>query len=227
MRSTHLRLALVLGAVCATSCASNTIYGGAQTYDHFPVDGERSWEYKDDSRKLTLLVEKGSSTTVDGAEKATLEYSDRDAGDLMMEIDWTSDVSTGVIIYGYRTFANFDALVGKGAALKPEDVTFDPPVQFMGKYMETGDVLETSTGGFDFVSTFTEVTGCPTIWSDEWSDADCYHFVLEDGDDDPNTNGPIVGEYWTLPRWGAALFQVDYFPTLWNLSMADWNATKE
>jgi hypothetical protein len=222
MKSSLHRLIVLLGTAFAASCGgAGTNYAGAQVWDHFPLDGNRSWEYKDDSRHLTMLVEKGTSNMVDGVEHVTLEYSDKDAGDLLMEIDWVSDVSAGVLVDGYRTFATFDTGKKKGKFVQ-EDVTFDNPIQFMDTYMQTGDTTESSTNGFDFVSTFVEVTGCATIWSNDWADEDCFHFNLDDGDDDPTTNAPIVGDYWTLPRWGTALFQVDAYDTMWNLSIADW-----
>ena len=51
---TVLTLAAALFAVACSP--SKYDYAGFRTYDHFPLDGEREWEYKSDAEDYLLRV---------------------------------------------------------------------------------------------------------------------------------------------------------------------------
>lgn len=213
--------ALVLAAVAACAvqtagCEGELSYAGYRMADHFPLDGtERAWKYASDSGEpsWSLYVEKTQESARDGAAVITLQHSDYDTGDLLYEVLWSSDSMDGVQVWGYS-----DIVAGT-------DVTFDPPVLMADYQMIPGDTVTTETGGFTFTSTFDGVEGCGTYWVPGWEDETCLRMVVEDGDDDPSTNGIFTGTFWWVPRYGTALFEVDaYEGILWNLSDHDWEA---
>jgi hypothetical protein len=64
------------------------------------------------------------------------------------------------------------------------------------------DMIETSTNGATFTSTFIGLEMCPNNWTtDEW---ECLHFVVTV--DQAEHNYPFVGEYWLANGWGASRF---------------------
>lgn len=184
-------------------------YGGYNMPDHFPLDGEREWEYSNESADYTLLVEKQEEQA---GGLITLRHSNDDTLDIFFEVTWSTDDVDGVRIHSYEDVAH-----------SGEKVTFNPPVQFMERKNIPGDIIITETGGYTFTSTFDNVEGCGTYWVPDWEEEDCLKMVLDDGDNDPSTNSFITGDYWLVTRFGAALFETDHYGLMWNLSDHDWS----
>lgn len=202
MRLTYLAPVLLLTA-CGGGAAT---YVGHDTYQYFPLDGERTWTYAmdDDTAGYLLSVAKVATSTQAGTDVVTLEYSREDTGDLLYSIRWSSDAGGGILIYGY------DVQGG-------ESVTFDTPVQFADYRMVGGDTTVTETNGMTFTSTLVGQEDCTNLWTSEtWQ---CLHFNLDDGDGDDMSGPPFAGDWWSAASWGASRFQ----PTGWQ---ADWVLTQ-
>ena len=63
------------------ACTGNTTtYSGHGTYDYLAFDGDRVWRYQNESENVdyTLVVETLESSSVDGVETITFEYSKED-----------------------------------------------------------------------------------------------------------------------------------------------------
>lgn len=185
--------------------------GGFSTSDYMPLDGDRSWRYSQDDEAVDwqMVVEKvPQTTTVDITEIVTLEYSEYangSAGDLLYSIQWSSDSSDGVLIWGYT-----DEVSG-------ESVSYDPPVTFGRRQMVTGDSYTTTTGGRDFTTTFEVVESCPNNWRSDW---DCLKFVLDDGDGDDDAGPPFAGTWWMASSYGASRFIPTGYTDAWVLASA-------
>lgn len=218
MRSSLARLLLAAGLLSlTTACDTAFTFAGVTVWTFFPLDGDRTWEYASfDDASNRLVIEKGDVTPVDKTDVVTLEHyaalADGSPGDLLAEVRWSSDVNDGVLLHGYTDVA------GGGA-----QVDFDPPVQILLKQEENGQVVETKSGGNTWTSTFVELVGCPTVFDPNWEDEDCVHLKLDDNDSNEATNSLVTGEYWMIPRYGTAWFEVGYYNTRFNLTFADWS----
>lgn len=205
MRPTRLVAALALVPLVAACDGAGPSYTGHNTWEYFPLDGERSWKYAmdDDSAGYILEVEKVSTAEQGGTQIATLEYRKEDTGDLLYSVQWSSDSAGGILIHGYEVQGG-------------DSVDFDAPVQFADYRMIGGDTVETQTNGMNFASTLVGLESCPNLWTtEEW---ECLHMSLDDGDGDDMAGPPFAGDWWIAGSWGASRFQ----PTGWN---ADWVLT--
>lgn len=165
-------------------------YSGHGTYDYFAFDGSRTWKYQseDENTPYTLVVEKTDYNYADGIETITFEYSTEDPQALLGSITWTTGGIIGTSISSYST--------------SEEEIVFDTPVTIAENRMIPDDIVETSTNGATFTSTFTGLEMCPNNWTtDEW---ECLHFVVTV--DQAEHNYPFVGEYWLANGWGASRF---------------------
>ncbi|MBN1337593.1 MAG: hypothetical protein JXB39_16690, partial [Deltaproteobacteria bacterium] len=143
-----------------------------------------------------------------------LEHSALDTKDtltVLAQVDWSSDSSDGILLHALH--------VEEGDVF----TTFDPPILIAEPQAKPEDVQTTVTGGYTFTATFDAIEGCGTLWAPDWEDEDCIVVTLADGDEDPVTNGYIVGTYWLVPSWGAALMELDGYPAQWTLAQAVWN----
>ncbi len=209
---------LVLASLALqVGCEPTYNYVGYDMPDHFPLDGsERGWTYAstDTTIATELQVEKVPQSSVqDGMEVVVLEHwlvGEDDTEDLAWSVKWASDQVEGVMIYGFK------------AAADEEWTEFTPPIQFADKSGITGDQVITQSGSYTWTATFQSVEGCETYWVPDWADEDCLVVNLDDGDDTPVTNGIIVGTYWLVPRWGAALMELDAYDARWSLLDTDW-----
>lgn len=208
----------LLALTTTTGCDPVYVYNGYTLPPYFPLDGSvREWEYAstDSAVEGGLRVEKADAMVQDEVEVVTLEYWNvgvDETEDLAWSVDWSTDDVQGVRIHRYLEEAS------------GTEVTFDPPVQFMGRDGVTGDQVVTSSGGFTWTATFEAVDGCGTYWVPDWDDQDCLVINLDDGDGDPSTNSVIVGTYWLVTRWGAALMELDAYDTRWSLADTKWES---
>lgn len=201
-------------------CSGENPYrsAGFTVSDYFPLDGDRSWRYSAEDETVTtqMSVEKVPQTnTVDATEIVTLEYYDYAegaAGDLLYTIQWSSDSSDGVQVWGYS-----DEVAGTS-------VSYDPPVVFGRRQMVAGDTYSTETDGRTFTTTFEVVEPCPNDWRADW---DCLKMVLDDGDGDDAAGPPFAGTWWIASSYGPSRFLTTGLSSEWVLASATFEGSSE
>jgi hypothetical protein len=191
-------------------------YGGYKVYDHFPLDGYRTWDYAqgDESVEWQMAVEKDPNTSeTDDYEIITLNYRVDDPETNLFAIDWSSDSIKGVLIHGFVDYETGDSS------------DFDPPLVFGEYQMVPGAEVSTETGGRTWTSTFESVEECPNHWvttdEDTW---ECLKFTLDDGDGDDLSGPPFAGSWWIAPRYGTSRFIPTGYDDAWVLTKATWTS---
>jgi len=232
---------LVMAALSMTSCSgSKYTYAGYQIFDHFPLDGQRSWEYANDDITVDHKIEIRMSELTTGGSGSTVvhefQHYNQDTGSLLMTVKWSSDSSDGVLIHGFQVY-DVDDGGGPGG---PGDDTGDTggpggdvtspggeynfaadPLVFGQSEMAPGESVTSSGGGWDFTSTFVGVEPCPNHWvGEDWDE--CLHFYLDDGVDGAGA-AAISGDYWLVPRYGIAWIQLGGDSDVWRLVQANWS----
>ncbi len=199
---------LLCGALVACTSGGTTTYQGHNTYDYFPIDGERTWLYTPDADAASpdvsynLFVEKIGSGSAGTTETATLEYRNNDSGSLLYEIVWSSDAADGVLIHSYNVQGG-------------EAVAFDTPVSFADYKMVVGDVAETATNGMTITSELVGVETCENYWTDNvW---ECLHFSVS------GIDAPFAGDWWVAASWGPSRFHPDDVGQDWVLASGYWS----
>ena len=202
---------IALSAACGPD-ADRYTYGGYDMPNHFPLDGNRLWEYLSDAdtEHYTLEVEKTTTTAVSDYEVITVEHTNGDTVESLFQVDWSSDSIMGVKIHGYEDFSSGSA------------VSFDPTVTFADRQMVPTEALETETGGTTFTATFQGITGCQTHWATDWDDLDCIVMSLEAAN---GGHTQITGTYTLVPRYGSAYMDLDYYDGTWNLADHTWTSS--
>jgi hypothetical protein len=226
---------IALAALGLAGCSPTYGYGGYQIYDHFPLDGQRAWEYANDDISIDHKIEvRMSETTVMKGDTEVFEFQfyNQSTGDKFMAVNWSSDGIDGIQIHGYQTWAiadsggdggadSGDTGGGPGAAWADALETFEPPVVVADPEMAPGESVESSGGSWSFVSTFEAVEGCPNYYvGDEWNE--CLRLTLDDGDGDDMSGAPFAGSYWLVPRYGTAWMRLTGDAENWVLVDADW-----
>ena len=98
MRTSLTAIALV----ASVGCASPTYeYSGYRTYDPFPLDGERYWNYQNPNEEYLLDVTIDSTEYVGNRAVRTLRYENGSLDSVLYWIKWSSDSGSGVQIHGY------------------------------------------------------------------------------------------------------------------------------
>lgn len=200
---------VVLAALLA-GCQGGYNYTGYTIHDHFPLDGDWTWQYsqEDETVDFKLLVDRVSPTEVRGTtEVVTLEYKKADTEDLLYSVKWSSDTTSGVLIHGYT-----DEATG-------ETADYDPPIILGDFQMVVGDSNTVSTNGEEWVSKFVSVEDCPNYWVETWT---CLKFELDNGDGDDLAGPPFAGTYWLAPNYGPSRFIPTGYADPWVLTRADW-----
>lgn len=222
---------LVFAPVFLAGCnGPTTTYSGYDMADRFPLDGDRVWEFANETKPYGLRVEMdAASVEMDGSDVHTFEFFDRDAGDLLMTMKWSSDTVKGVRLWGYEVLAeeptggdSNDTGAPTGASGPLEAMDFDPPVQFADRKMIPGETTETETGGIQFTATFLYEEECPNhlVSGDlSWT---CLRIDLDDGDGDPASGLRIAGSYWIASRYTLSWFQLTGDADKWVLTDFEW-----
>ena len=208
-----ISLSLILGA--AAGCDAKSFgYPGQPMPEFFPLDGDRSWSYRqcgpDDaacvpSEPRELHVVKSSTRSVGETQVASLRYGLFDPEQAeepdvaQFTIEWSSDTSDGILIWSAST--------ADGTVLTYED----DPVVVAEREMNTGDAV--STGGV--TSTFIGMESCTTNWVPDtaW---ECAHLEITGADE------PFVGDWWMATTNGTAIFQPAGAAEPWVLSESIW-----
>jgi len=216
----------VLIALTLTSCGTPAYqYAGYRTYEHFPLDGNRAWEYKNQNQDFLMMVEKMPDPAAQGSKRIhTLRYAQKDPYRLMYSIKWSSDSTDGVEIHGYSVedvvTGGDDEADDTGMASDSTGgqwVDFVPPMQVTEYQMAPGDSVESSGAGVNYTTTFETMEGCPNDWRDDW---DCMKVVITSSDE--NDVAPFVGTWHWATRYGTSLFQAPNQDFPWTLLVADW-----
>jgi len=212
MRASVLFVPFCLAAATALiGCepANPLDFPGIKTHGLFPFDGDRTWEYlndTDDEIGFRLVARTVGSRRVDGDNVYTVEYlidcHTNDpacvTGTVLRTVDWASVIGDGVFIHGYTAD---DAIV-----------EFSPPVQVANSPMKFGDVSTSTTGGADWTSTMGSTEVCPTKATLNWTE--CYTFVVA-------TTGasgfPLAGKYWAAGGENVTAMELDNGLGLWKL----------
>jgi hypothetical protein len=231
MRQIQAAVLLLFGGALLTqsACEPTYTYVGYQMWDHVPLDADRTWTYANDGDAgFELAVHKAESPAIQADQDIFIfEHTNAETGDLLMEVQWSSDSLYGVLIHGYTTYVSAPAGPGTTDSGTPdtgetgdpptvgETVVYDPPVQFAGERMAPGDSEETVTGGYTFTSSFPYTEACPNHWTQDWNE--CLKIELDDGDGDDTTGSLIAGEYWLVTRYGIAWFEPTGAPDKWVL----------
>jgi hypothetical protein len=209
-----MRLILVsLVPLGLLACNPSYSYGGYKIFEHFPMDGHRSWEYASDDVSIEHKLEvRMNDEPIQVGDTLIHEFQhfNQATGEMLGAVQWSSDSVDGVMIHGYQT-----------TGPSGEVVNFDDPVVFADASMAPDESVTSSAGGWDFTSTFESVEGCANHWvGDDWDS--CLRFHLDDGDGDDATGAIFAGDYWLVPRYGIAWQATSGDSDTWVLVKADW-----
>jgi hypothetical protein len=235
MRKLQATALLLFGSTMLTQvgCEPEYTYVGYQMFDHMPLDADRIWTYANDGDAgYDLAIHKAETPAIRADQDIFIfEHANAETGDLLMEVQWSSDSLYGVLIHGYTTYTTAAGGTGDsgdtggtgGVATVGETVAYDPPVTFAQGRMAPGDSEETVTGGMTFTTTFPYTEACPNHWTQDWNE--CLRIELDDGDGDDTAGSAIAGTYWLVTRYGIAWFEPTGAPDKWVLKKHD--CTKE
>ncbi len=193
------------------ACAGNTpIYTGAPVWKTFPFDGLREWEFTNTDTTLPYKLIASSDQEPefrDGANLYLVDYWTRCLGtdpncvdgESLRTIQWSSDTQSGTFIHGYS--------VGSGAF-----ADLDPPLQVTADVMDRDDVVETTTGGATWTSTFLGEEICPAQLADDWQ-CSVFEITTDTGD-----GYPLAGKYWQVMGTGFTAMEIATETGQWQLS---------
>lgn len=206
-----------------TGCPAQDNFGVSRDtlWEHFPFDGNRTWEFRSDSGADYEIV---ATTREDDPEN---ELSDEDTnvywvdftvdcvgsdptcvdGEFIKSIAFSSDVREGVQIHSYEETAT---------------ITYDPPILITPKDNTVGETNTTATDGANWASTLVGYQPCTDIVRMQGSDFErpncAAHFLIEDGDTNPDTNAGLTGDLWVARGLGFVGFSFEGTEEIWGLS---------
>ena len=226
MRTSLTALALV----ASVGCASPTYeYSGYRTYDHFPLDGERYWNYQNPNEDylLDVTIESDSTQSVGNPAIRTLRYQNGSLDSVLYWIKWSSDSGNGVQIHGYMVEeaggvvaddSGADTGAPSGDVTTGEWVTYSTPIQVTNHQMTPGESIESPTSGATYTSTFAAVETCANNWAD--TDWECLKITIESDEAVPP---PFVGTWHWATEFGTSLFQPKDSLEPWILTDFEWS----
>lgn len=198
-------------------CSGNNIgeNKGFQMSEYFPQDGDRMsiHESEDTEVPYRLRSEKlPDAIMVDDVETWQWDTYQSTDNELVLawSVQWSAPSGDGVIIHSYTDGAG-------------DKTTFDPPIQVapITDFMNTGEKIETTTGGATWTSEILDVGTCEVLWGTlVWEN--CIHLRLDDGDGNDADDLPFAGEYWQVTSYGTAWFQGSGDTSKWVLLDYEW-----
>jgi hypothetical protein len=223
-----MRTALTVLSLAATvGCGAPAYdYAGYRTYEHFPLDGERYWNYQNPNEDHLLDVTIDSTEYTGNKALKTLRYQNASLDSVMHWIKWSSDSGSGVQIHGYMVEESSGAPSGGEddtgepgtEAVTGSWVNYDPPLTITQHQMTPGESVESIGNDVTYTSTFAAVEGCANNWAD--TDWDCLKIVIDSDESDPP---PFVGTWHWAPEFGTSLFQAKGDETPWILTDFEWS----
>jgi hypothetical protein len=212
-----------LALLAITGCGTTAYtYSGYWTADHFPLGGERNWQYQNEGEDFLMKVENISSETVDGDTVVTLNYTNETTNSLMYSIKWAADKGSAVKIHGYYlaegVYDNEGDDTGMGTdAVVGSWVNFSPPIELTERQGSPGDVVESTDDGVNYVSTFDAYESCPNLWTQDW---ECMKMIIESDESSP---APFVGTWHWATEYGTSIFQPAGAEFPWRLTSYEWS----
>lgn len=211
----------MIGLVLLAACNGNKIAEnkGFKMSEYFPQDGSRAAVYDNEDEGFTsnLRMEKGQEPIlVDDVETWQWDVYESTDNDLVLlwSIQWSAPSGDGASILSYTDGAG-------------EKTTFDPPIAVapITDYMNTGDIIETQTGGTTWTSEILDVGDCEVLWGTlTWSE--CIHMRIDDGEGNDADDLPFAGEYWQATSYGTAWFQPSGDASKWVLLDYEWEVAQ-
>ena len=205
--------------LCLGACEGQKFaYDGETLWERFPLEGERLWEYVNEdpnAAEYALVVEKTGEVLQNGKNITTLSYTarDSDGGEVLLhEIDWSTDSDDGIEIWRWVDFTEDSAGV---------TVEYSPPIQAAARQMNSGDLVETETGGGTYSGEYSGLQDCPNNWStDVW---ECARLTISS-----DIGGePFTGEYWIAMSYGTSWMAPAEVGGKWVLANANFGAGSE
>lgn len=184
---------IVAGVVCLglVGCSGRppSTFDGEDTFDWFPLDGEREWSFTStDSavpyRLAAYKAEEGVNTE-DGLTRIyTVTFSYRCFGFVTPPCDVDIDGTEGPDVDGQPAFSweiSADSAAGVQFWAFTEGETrteFDPPVKLADPVMREGEEVAGTANAVDYTSSFVGRVSCDVpYWRDRQPD-DCFQFDL-------------------------------------------------
>ena len=200
-----MQILFLLNFACTVPSPS---YSGHGTYSYMAFDGERSWQYQNESEDYSLIVEKTDYDLTDGVETITFEYSKKDPQEYLGSITWSAGTAEGIGIVAYATAS--------------EEIELDSMLIFAKTRMIPGDIIESTSNGNGFEASLVGVETVSNNWSAE--DWETLHFEVNATTE--GTGVPLIGDFWMANGWGPSRFTVSEGPWAsegdWVLSQANW-----
>lgn len=208
MRALLPHLALVSTLGCGSAAYT---YSGYWASNHFPIEDNWVWEYTNEGEDFLLRAETTNREASGATEIVTIDYSNRETGNLLYSIKWSSDKTDGVQIHGYYVAEPFSGSDDDGGDDEDtgstvdvtigEWVLFNPPVALADRQAEAGDTLSTSTGGATYEAFFEAYEDCPNLYATDWR---CMKVTITSDDDGA---APFEGTWHWAAEYGTSLFQ--------------------
>lgn len=204
----------------------NIDVSGNELYQHFPFDGVRAWEYISDDLELSYKLA-GNMREEDPDPEISEDYNiyhvdystncvaaDPDCvdGEIIRSIGFSSDVSNGTLMHSFvQGTVNID---------------FDPPLVISPKEVKVGEVTTTDTDNTTWSSTLIGFETCEGVVYMQGADferSNCSaHIQLSDGDNFPDTNYGLAGDYWVAKGLGIVGISLEGDDGhIWGLSKMD------
>jgi len=174
-------------------------FGGTITWNMFPFEQGRVWEYVSTDRTLPykLVAElEGKPDVENSINVYTVSYNERcvsndpECEDLeRFRIRWSSTRGQGVRVHT--------------VLYSPTDiVTFEPPLVVAEPRMQLAEEVVTSTAGATFTSTYLGLVTCDTNFAG-WNE--CGNFTIVS--DQPERESPVLGTFWAAVGNGLATIE--------------------
>lgn len=200
-------------------------------WQHFPFDGNRTWEYISSDLEVTYKL---AGTTreddpdpevsedfniyhVDFATKCVAADPSCVDGELVRTIAFSSDVTNGTLIHKFQ----------QGSL----DITYEPPLVLAPDDTAVGEVYETITDGQKWSTTLVGFETCEGIVHMQGADfaaSNCSaHLTLADGDANVDTNQGLTGEYWVAKGLGIIGIKLEGDEATWGLSKLECEPAEE
>ena len=193
-------------------CDSEIQFEGVITWNMFPFEQGRVWEYISTDRTLPykLVAElEGKPDIENSINVHTVSYNelcvsnDPKCEDFeRFRIRWSSTAGRGVRIH---------TVIDDGDVL-----TFEPPLQVATTRMELGDEIETISGGRTWTSTFGGLVPCDTNFPSGWNE--CGNFTITS---DLDATSPVLGTFWAAAGNGLGTIDFADEEGTWRLADVD------
>lgn len=211
---------LVLAAGCGPQ--DNIATSGEELWQHFPFDGVRTWEYISTDLSLSYKLI-GQMREEDPDSEVNAEHN-------VYHIDYSTDCVAadpecvdGEVIRTVAISSDYDGVWIHTFAQGSATVTFDPPLVVAPDEVKVGEVVETTTDGIKWNSVlvgFEPCDGFVRMQGESFKASNCSaHLTLSDGDNNPDTNYGLAGDYWVARGLGIVGISLDGDDgAIWGLS---------